>query len=81
MRDLQQAIRNMAIQFETFGARLGGYQVVKSETVPPGEILLMKDERQILIHKPTEIQRIVRLGFREAHPWFKDPLDPLRMIR
>lgn len=81
MEAFNQALKNMAFQFDLMGARLGGYQVLETEVVRPGEVIINKLTRTIYVYKPTEIQRIVRLGIREDHPWFNDPLDPLKMVR
>lgn len=79
MLGIQQAFKRAADSINLFGAQMRGFQIVESEVVNPGETLI--DNGRILIYKPTEIQRIVRLGIREAHPWFKDPLDPLKFVR
>lgn len=80
MHEFQEARKRVSDSLSLFTARLNGFAVIESEGVKQSEVIVDRLNRCIYIYKPTEIQRIVRLGVREAHPWFKDPLDLLKLV-
>lgn len=81
MDDILTAMRKLGDAFNLAGARIRGAPIIEVPEVKPGEVIVSKDPLSIFIYKPGQYERMVRLGVREAHPWFKDPLDPLKLVR